>query len=156
MRPLREYLYDAAALDILGCVGVPYAWAVGTPGTPWPPVQSDCSGFAQMVLVRGSQLRRTEPDRSAAGLADVCDPVKPQETKLYDLLFYGGHHVSHVMVAIGGGWVVGASGGGPNTHGDDSRAFVKLERWDYRGDCITGGRIKAAFRPSGRPDDWTP
>lgn len=160
MMPLALFLHDERVIDLLGACGTRYYWARGNPATPWAALKdgTDCSGFAQMALVRGNQLRQSEPDRNAAALANVCFEV-PETTafRLYDLAFYGGHHVSHVMVCLGGDWVLGASGGGPQTKGDDPRAFVKLERIAYRGDLICVGRIKDQYRPPRlSADDTTP
>ena len=61
---------------------------------------------------------------------------------LGDLAFYGSPaHVSHVMVCLGDGVVIGACNGTSKTNGDDPKAFVQLQRLHYRDDLVSVGRI---------------
>lgn len=147
MSVLRPLLVDPRVRELLATIGVPYAWGSGTPATPWPSDRYDCSGFAQGALVYLGLLRRAEPDRSAAALADACDPVELGHQRLGDLAFYGTGGVHHVMVCLGDGWVIGASGGGSETHGDDPRAHVQLHHYLYRRDWVCFGRIKQEYQP---------
>lgn len=138
---LRSLLYDQRVVELLAMVGVPYAWGAGNPSTPWPSDSYDCSGFAQGALVYLRLLEPHAPDRASADLARCCERVEEQHARLGDLALYG-HPVSHVMVHLGGGWVIGARGGGRNTHGDDPRAFVDLRPLGYRSDLAFIGRFR--------------
>ena len=137
---------------ILDRWGAPYGWAEGSPATADDPGSlrddSDCSGMAQEVLVIAGELDPGEIDRNAYNLAMVCDPIPRGKEQPFDLAFYGvGGKITHVMVVVGPGAVLGASGGGSRTHGDDPRAAVWLSRMDYRSDFVCIGRMKAAHRP---------
>lgn len=156
--PLR----DPLVLDILAAWGVPYSWGGGLPRhgkTAWPDgprgiaggVGWDCSGFAQAVLVRLGLLPENAPDRTAAGLYDISAPVMPGAAKVGDLAFYGAVRISHVMVVLGPGVVIGAAGGGQQTNGDDPRAYVKLERLRYRSDFAGVRRMGPLPRPEVEP-----
>jgi cell wall-associated NlpC family hydrolase len=145
MTVLRQAMKDPRVLELLATVGTPYHWGRGDPRTLWPPEGCDCSGFANCALVHLRMLRATEPDRNAHNLAMISDPV--DDGRLGDLAFYGGQGISHVMLCLGGDWVVGASGGGPKTVGTDPRAYVQLRPLDYRADLVTVGRIKPDFHP---------
>lgn len=134
--------------EIMEALGWPYFWGRGSPGTPWGdgPAGVDCSGFAQMALVRLGLLPRSAPDRGARALADSSDPVELGSQRTGDLAYYPGH----VMVVVGppgaGGHspVMGASGGGSTTFGTDPEARVKLfDSGAYRGDFVTYMRIRA-------------
>ncbi len=150
---LRLPLTDPAALDILSAWGVPYSWGGGLPRhgrTAWPDgprglaggVGWDCSGFAQAVLVRLRLLPDNAPDRTAAALYDISMPVIPEAAQMGDLAFYGATRITHVMVVLVPGIVIGATGGGQMTNGDDPRAYVKLERLRYRADFAGVRRMK--------------
>jgi hypothetical protein len=92
-------------------------------------------------------LRPTEKDRTAHDLAMVSSPIPLGKERLGDLAFYGSP-VTHVMVCIGNGWVIGPRGGGSGTLGNDMRAFVDLKRVDYRSDFVVIGRLGAQLAPS--------
>jgi cell wall-associated NlpC family hydrolase len=152
-RRLRLPLADTRALDLLSAWGVPYSWGAGFPKSvqsTWPDgarglaggVGWDCSGFAQAALVRLGLLSPAAPDRTAGGLYDLMVPVVPNQERLGDCAFYGIGRVSHVMVVLGTDLVLGASGGGSATNGDDPRAYVKLERIMYRNDFVGIRRIR--------------
>jgi hypothetical protein len=51
------------------------------------------------------------------------------------------------MLCLGRGWVIGATGGTSATLGTDPRAYVRLERLDYRADLIVTGRLGAQLAP---------
>lgn len=122
---------DVSAL-VADSLGWPYWWGKGGPSTPWEqgPQGVDCSGYAQMVLVRLGVLESTAPDRRASELAYACDRVEVGEQQPGDLALYGG--ASHVMVVCGPPGddghspVAGASGGGESDLGDNPDARVKL------------------------------
>ena len=146
-------------------IDVPYSWGAGTPATPWPTGQPgynsatnqregpdgwDCSGFAQAGLVRLGLLDSSAPDRTAQGLFDLSAPVTSElDAREGDLAFYGSsdRSISHVMLISGpfidGGLpVVGASGGGSSTFGDNPDARVKrFSDVEYRGDLVGLGRL---------------
>jgi cell wall-associated NlpC family hydrolase len=136
---LRAALEDVRVRDLMEAWGEAYSWGEGEPWTPWLNGEDgyDCSGFAQAALVRLGLLSAKSPDRSAYGLANVCDPIKPGDERLGDLAFYGSP-VHHVMVVIAPGIVLGARGGGSTTKGDDERAYVSLLPLHYRPLTVIG------------------
>lgn len=91
-------------------------------------------------------LRSSEPDRDALALANASSPVASKDARLGDLAFYG-QPVSHVMVCLGAGWVIGPRGGGSATTGNDPKAFVDLKPLIYRDDFVVVGRLKPEFAP---------
>ena len=126
--------WDLADIDprLIQAIGWPYYYGKGGPSTPWPmdgkPVQVDCSGFAQMALVRLGKLSATAPDRSSAQLAADSDPVEVGEQQLGDLAYYPGHVavVASAPGPSGHSKVLSASGGGRTTLGNDPNARVKV------------------------------
>jgi cell wall-associated NlpC family hydrolase len=124
---LTHILKDPKALDILGAWGIRYVYGAGEPLTPWGADGYDCSGFVQGALVRLGILSVMAPDRRAYTLAMCSDPVPEGEEKLGDMAFYGAP-VSHVMLVLGKGIVLGARGGDSTTHGDNPKAYVDLKR----------------------------
>ena len=148
-------LDDPRVVVALRTWGAPYGWAKGDPSTADDPGSerddADCGGHAQEVLVRAGLLHPEQPDRSARGLADICELVT--DARPFDLYFYGTRDaagkvraITHVGVCVGPGAVLTASGGGSATHGDNPRAYVHLQRADYRGDLLFIGRVKMALR----------
>jgi len=105
-------------------MGAPYSWAADGPS------MFDCSGFAWYVL--HSDMHLTTAGRTtAAGLSHSPYTTPTSQPEKGDLVFYAGSSgISHVTVATGSGsQVVGASGGGPSTHGHDPKAKVKFTNW---------------------------
>jgi len=141
----RQLLKDPRVVELLSMIGTPYWWGRGTPKTSWPAEYYDCSGFAQGALVYLNLLKPTEPDRGAYALANESDRVT-DEPKLGDLAFYD-KPVSHVMVCLNKDWVIGATGGGSHTLGDDANACVKLVPLRYRKDLLVVGRLKKELAP---------
>ena len=160
-------LTNIDVLELLRALGVPYVWGGGAladgPET-WPEgarVQVpggyvrgwDCSGFAQAALLALGQVRPDAwPDIRAHDLANACDPVHPGEEQIGDLAFYGGEDargksvISHVMVVLAAGLVIGATGGTSRTMGMDARACVAACPLRYRRDLVVVGRIKEEYR----------
>jgi hypothetical protein len=143
---------DNPHLDATGMlyesIGWPYFWAKGSPATPWEsgPDGVDCSGYAQMALVRLGLLSPGYSDRGARSLADDSDPVVVGSQRPGDLAYYGGH----VMVVLsqpgadGHSAVIGASGGDGTTFGNDENARVKVyDSALYSGNFVTYMRLKA-------------
>lgn len=129
-------------------LGWRYYFGKGSPATPWSsgPDGVDCSGFAQMALVKLNLLSSSAPDRGARTLADDSDPVELGQQRIGDLAYYPGH----VMVVAGSpGYdghspVIGASGGTSTTLGTDENARVKLfSSGAYRSDFVTYMRLRA-------------
>lgn len=150
----REDRPAAASTDsssvLLEAVGVPYSYGGGYPGATWPTgsrgvgggVGWDCSGFAQAGLVQLGQLSTDAEDRTAQGLADTGRSA--DGSREGDLAFYGKSwsKVSHVMLSLGNGQVIGASGGTTSTNADDSGAYVKVFNTpQYRGDFLGWKRL---------------
>lgn len=137
------------AVELYEAIGWPYNYGMGSPSTPWEdgPKGVDCSGFAQMALVRLGLLSASSIDMSAMSLANACNPVEWGSQRPGDLAIYNGH----VMVVYGDpnengdSRVIGASGGTRDTHGDNPKARVKLfSTAKYRDGFITFGRLKDA------------
>jgi cell wall-associated NlpC family hydrolase len=111
-------------------LGWPYWFGKGSPSTPWEsgPDGVDCSGFAQMALVKLNKLSSSARDRGARTLADESDPIELGQQRIGDLAYYPGH----VMVVAGTPGpdghspVIGASGGGELDLGNNPNARVKL------------------------------
>jgi hypothetical protein len=134
-------------VEIDGSLGWPYFFGRGSPATPWSdgPKGVDCSGYAQMVLVKLGKLAKTATDRGSQALADASNPLKVGQQVAGDLAYYPGH----VMVVAGEpddtghSPVIGASGGTSTTFGTNSNARVKLfDTALYRGDFVTYMRLK--------------
>ena len=128
--------------DVMASLGWPYFFGKGGPSTPWLDGANgvDCSGYAQMVLVRLGILKATDSDRGARALADAFKPVAVGMQKIGDLAYYPGH----VMVVAGPPGsdghspVIGASGGTETTLGNNVNAKVKLfSTGKYRPDFVT-------------------
>lgn len=113
-------------------IGWPYYYGKGSPSTPWPTGGKqtfvDCSGYAQMALVKLGKLKSTATDRSSSQLAADSDPVEVGQQRVGDLAYYPGHVavVASAPGPSGHSKVTSASGGGRSTLGNDSNARVKL------------------------------
>lgn len=148
----------AAQSLLYAALGALYIWGAGSlkeaPNASSKGFQTkhgfgfDCSGFAQWALfILGIVSSTTWGDMNAADLANACDPISnKKDLVIGDLVFYGGHHVSHVMVYCGNGMVIGATGGGSQTYGNDPNACVQCRPIGYRGDLVVFGRLKAKYR----------
>jgi cell wall-associated NlpC family hydrolase len=139
-------------LDALGWL---YTWG-GSPRT-WGDAEQlaragrgvvDCSGFASLALVRMG-LRKSYKRYTALTLANASDPVAWGKQQPGDIAVYPGH----VMIVLsrprsdGDSKVIGASGGGSKTRGNDPNARVKVfDSARYRKDFMTFGRLKATER----------
>jgi cell wall-associated NlpC family hydrolase len=120
-------------------IGTPYIWGGSDPGKGF-----DCSG----VVVWALQQLGLEPkkfDGTAAELHKKSSLVLVPQVG--DLAFYGSLFggVSHVMVYMGDGKVIGASGGGSSTttaaKAREQNAMVKILPVDYRSDFRGYGRL---------------
>ena len=131
-------------LKMLGC---PYVWGGQNPWTGL-----DCSGFVVWVFQVFGLL--PSGDWTAAGLRAyfATDPEKAADAvELGDLVFYGAdpQHITHIMLGLGDGLVIGASGGGHLTAtAEEARrigAQVKVKPIRYRADLVsvlaTGRRL---------------
>ena len=143
----NDYTRFALGDDIRTSLGWPYFFGRGSPATKWEdgPKGVDCSGYAQMVLVRLGKLSSSAGDRGARTLANDSDPVAVGAQKPGDLAYYPGH----VMVVAsspdksGHSMVIGASGGTETTLGNDANARVKLfDSAMYRKDFVTYMRLR--------------
>jgi 3D (Asp-Asp-Asp) domain-containing protein len=118
---LREEVLDKAK----GHSGAPYSWAAEGPS------MFDCSGYSWYVL--HTDMHLTDKGRTtAAGLANAPYTEPTHSPQKGDLVFYSSGHISHVTIALGSGsQTIGASGGGPSTHGHDPKAKVKVTDWSH-------------------------
>lgn len=158
MRP-RLDVTDRRIVDLLAALFVPYSYGAGRPSDGvlrWPEgargniggeglgaIGWDCSGFAQAALVRLGLLAQNAPDRRAIDLHGLAKKVSEDIAKLGDLAFYGSPKVEHVMLCVGGGIVLGASGGNSFTNGNVPGACVQLRTLRYRADLVSVGRLSA-------------
>ena len=149
MLPGGAELLDPDVDFLADTIGWPYSWGGGGPDTAWKDgaLGVDCSGYALMVAVELGQVDPSIGRLRAVDIANMCDPVPAGEQQPGDFAVYP----NHIMVvasypdADGHSAVIGASGGGPDTHGDDPNAHVKVfpsER--YRRDFLTFARWKEA------------
>lgn len=155
---MRLNLSDQRVVELLELYGVPYSFGAGKPSDAagdWPPplpkgsrggAGYDCSGFVQVALVHLGLLPVKAPDRCAAALWDAAMVLPIQEARLGDMAFYGSARVSHVMLCLGDGVVMGARGGYSVTNGDDPDAYVDLEPIRYRKDLRGVRRMPPLMR----------
>lgn len=140
------------AVDVAGqlgdAVGWPYFFGRGTPATPWEngPEGVDCSGFAQMALVRLGILSDYATDRGARTLADDSDPLETGEQEPGDLAYYPGH-VAVVISDPGedGHSEVMCASGHATTFGNlpDTECVKVYATALYRSDFVTYMRLRA-------------
>lgn len=123
---------------VLEQMGAPYLWGgKGDVVSPYGLRAFDCSGLVTWAYIKagGPDWRKSHnTDRLLA----ECTPVEtPQPGTL--VLYGKGSDAQHVMVHVGAGVVVGASGGGSAT------TSIGLAQ-------DTGARVKAFASPHYRPD----
>ena len=126
-------------------MGARYSWAADGPS------MFDCSGFAWYVL--HTDMHLTSAGRTtAAGLSHAPYTTSTSSPEKGDLVFYSSGGISHVTIALGqGSEVIGASGGGSHTHGQDPNARVKVTNWNNDRRHKSFGSIRGLInRRSGR------
>lgn len=151
---------DERVMQLLAAWGVPYVFGAGQPAdamTHWPGgVRStldhapemekvpgwDCSGFAQCALVAIGMLSPKASDRGAARLYADGQSMAEVAASMGDLAFYGRPTVEHVMVYLGDGVVLGATGGRSTTFGKTPTAYVDLKPVRYRSDFLGFRRVR--------------
>ena len=118
---IRDQVIDRARSHM----GARYSWAAEGPS------MFDCSGFAWYVL--HTDMHLTSAGRTtAAGLSHAPYTTPTSHPEKGDLVFYSSGGISHVTIALGSGSsVIGASGGGSHTHGNDPNAKVKITDWTH-------------------------
>lgn len=124
---------------VLKLVGCPYIWGGANPWTGF-----DCSGFVVWVFQVFGLVPSGDWTAEALRAQFAYVPEKsPPDVELGDLVFYGvdPQHLTHIMVGLGDGLVVGASGGGHTTVTvDEARrlgAQVKVKPIRYRADVVS-------------------
>ena len=129
---MREHLVNLA-LKLVGC---PYIWGGANPWTGF-----DCSGFVVWVYqVFGLLPSGDWTAQALVGWFLHRNEKANQNPQPGEMVFYGPdpQHLTHVMLALGGGFVVGASGGGHEmTSTEEARrrgAQVKVKPIGYRSD----------------------
>ena len=148
----EEWIFRRAFCKLVTSqVGAPYVRGAQDPG-----IGFDCSGLVVWACRELGLLYPTQ-DLSSQGLHDLCaETCVPRPA---DLVFYGRakDRVSHVVICLGGGYVIGASGGGQDcTTAEIARkrgAEIKVHDIGYRlHDRLGYGRL---VNPTGA-DDWKP
>lgn len=138
-------------IDASDSVGWPYFYSRGAPSTPWVDGKKgvDCGGYALMVSVHIGDILPTCPDMNTSAIADACDKVEVGSQGPGDFAYYPGH----IMVvatdpgADGHSGVIGCSGGGRLTLGNDPKACVKtFVTALYRDDFVCYMRWKPDFK----------
>lgn len=121
-------------------VGTPYIW-----GGKTPEKGLDCSGAVNYVLESlGLVPSSFGSNTNANGLYHMAQPVaQPQPG---DLAFFGSpSNVTHVMMVMDGGKLIGATGGGSATTSvaiaNQQDAKVKVVSGDYRKDLVSYGKL---------------
>jgi cell wall-associated NlpC family hydrolase len=136
---------------VLKLVGCPYIWGGST---PW--MGFDCSGFIVWIFRVFGKL--PSGDWTAQELHDGFAKILNTDfhsVELGDLVFYGGGpgRITHVMLALSSGQVVGASGGGRTTTTiEEARrlgAQVKVKPLNYRSDLVDYARTSELFKSGG-------
>ena len=151
----REDVFDTALNTdlvtlpdaIMSSLNWTYFYGSGSPSTPWSEGGAgvDCSGYAQMVLVKLGKLLSTATDRGALDLANASNPVAVGSQTVGDMAYYPGHVV---IVASepgkdGHSMVIGARGN-PWDFGNNPDSKVKLYSSAlYRSDFSTYMRLKS-------------
>ena len=130
---IRDQVLDKARSHL----GARYSWAAEGPS------MFDCSGFAWYVL--HTDMHLTSAGRTtAAGLSHAPYTASTGHPEKGDLVFYSSGGISHVTIALGSGsQVIGASGGGEHTHGNDPNARVKYTDWTHDSRHKSFGSIQA-------------
>ena len=134
-------------------IGVPYVW-----GGQDPTYGLDCSGFIVHCL-RAVGLLRPKDDLTAQQLADLCVEVTDKALQPADLVFYGRdwESVTHVVLAIGLDYVMGATRGDSSCTSPDiarrkKAAIATLDIQKRTRDRLGFGRL---INPE-RDPDWRP
>jgi peptidoglycan hydrolase-like protein with peptidoglycan-binding domain len=133
---IREQVIDKANNHM----GARYSWAAEGPS------MFDCSGFAWYVL--HTDMHLTKGGRTtAAGLSHAPYTTPTSSPQKGDLVFYSSGGISHVTIALGhGSQVIGASGGGSHTHGQDPNARVKITDWSRDSRHKSFGSIRGLIK----------
>lgn len=133
-------------------VGLPYLW-----GGKDPSVGLDCSGAVTNAYVAAGLMKPNAPKRyGSRDLREALRPISEAEAKPGDTVFYGpGGKVNHVMLYVGDGSVIGATGGGSKTTSVDiamrDGAYVRKEPLRYRKDLIGFGSAPIVETPGVEP-----
>lgn len=121
-------------------LGVFYYWGGGR-GEPYPAGGYDCSGYVDSALrAAGYTLPWAASSASTATMLSALGAFRPlsqgEEAPRGAIVAYGSKTPSHVMLSTGEG-VIGASGGGSSTFGNDPNAAVKeFDTAWYRSDVL--------------------
>jgi len=137
---------DSSCSSLLSALGWPYWYGRGSPSTPWNEGAAgvDCSGFAQMALVKLGRLSSSAGDRGATALANDSDALELGSQEPGDLACYPGHVAVVVSYpdSSGHSQVMSASGT-RDTQGDNPAHVVKLQASGaYRSDFICYMRLR--------------
>ena len=142
--PNEESAREAAVDYLASKVGTPYIW-----GGKDPKKGLDCSGAVTCAYENSGFARPGA--RYKYGSADLHKKLEPTTSpKKGDLVFYGKNgKVNHVMMVVGDGRVIGATGGGSSTKTPDDAmkigACVKYKPMDYRKDLISYGSAPSIY-----------
>lgn len=154
--------------ELVGVVGLPYAWGAGNlvdlqrmdpvdPST-WPKSEKgqggDCSALAQWVLLRMGMINENSwasfsdwKDATAHALAmNAFDAIDPKDARPGDMYFYQGNarKIYHVTPALGYGLCIHASSGSGarNVHGQHPERAAQAVHYLRAGPFKVAGRLK--------------
>lgn len=122
-------------------MGIPYIW-----GGRDPDKGLDCSGAITACVVECGYAPKSFLNNTADSLYRMCKSVSESDAKAGDLAFYGSRfHVTHVMMCVGDGRLIGASGGGRDT---TSEAVAKAQNAKVK--IVPAGKRSKDFVGYGR------
>lgn len=124
---LANGTYSQKAVELgKGKLGCRYWWA------KQGPTYFDCSGFVWWCYnTAGVNFARgTAQSYSKLGVEVPKDISQLKEGDLI-LISWKGGKISHVVMYIGNNQIIGANGGGSNTHGDNPKACVSIKNISY-------------------------
>ncbi len=137
-----------ALATLVDLLGLPYLWPCqenGYKGKDPADGGLDCSGAVNWARYKAGVTPAVEKI-DADELYRKLDKVEAKDAQMGDLCFYGTEeHVTHVMMVVGDGRVIGESGGGSRCRtveiSKSVGACMKYRGPGYRSDVVGYGRL---------------
>lgn len=145
VKPLDPSVKEALLTKMNSFIGTPYIW-----GGKNPREGLDCSGAVTAAVVAAGLAPPSFKNNNAESLYKISKKISSSDVEAGDVAFYGSTmpwgKVSHILMTVGDGRVMGASGGGPSTTSvaiaKQQGAEVKiLPKAEYRSDFVGYGRL---------------